>query len=87
MKKELILNLLNLNSNYNLIDVREEEVRGKVALVVDVDFNMKRIRRDVKCPVCGNCNISIHERKKKKRLILHLILPDGEEGYTLGCQG
>jgi len=81
MKKELILNLLNLSNNYNLIDVREEEVRGKVALVIDVDFNMKRIRRDVKCPVCGNCNISIHERKKKKRLILHLILPDGRRIY------
>ena len=46
MKKELILNLLNLSNNYNLIGVKEEEVRGKMGLVIDVDFNMRRIRRD-----------------------------------------
>ena len=47
MKKELILKLLNLNSNYNLIDVKKEEIKGKIGLVIDVDFNMKRIRREV----------------------------------------
>jgi len=43
MKKELILNLLNLSNNYSLIGIKEEEVRGKMGLVIDVDFNMKRI--------------------------------------------
>ncbi|MBC7194558.1 MAG: hypothetical protein H5U37_02765, partial [Caldisericia bacterium] len=48
MKKEFMLKLLNLNNNYNIIEVKEEELMNvnKITLV-DIDLKFEKIRKNV----------------------------------------
>ncbi|MBC7194342.1 MAG: ISL3 family transposase [Caldisericia bacterium] len=81
MKKEFILKLLNLNNNYNIIEVKEEELMNvnKITLV-DIDLKFEKIRKNVICPRCGSSKLIIHSRDGKRR-ILHLIQENGKRVY------
>lgn len=81
MRKEFIFKILNLNNNYKIVEVKEEELTnlGK-ALIVNLDLNMEKIRKDLICPICGNTKLIIHSRDGKRK-ILHLIHENGKRVY------
>lgn len=73
MRKEFIFKFLNFNNNYKIVEVKEEELMNVCkALIVNLDLNMEKIRKDLICPKCGNKKLIIHSRDGKRK-ILHLI--------------
>ncbi len=81
MRKEFILKLLNLNNNYNILEVKEKElITGDRVYIVDIDLKIEKIRKNLVCPKCGNSKLIIHSRDGKRK-ILHSIQENGKRIY------